>query len=113
MDGSHAAGEGRQLPKMSEGERTLLHAADVMRYYARHIERGWRHQALDHDQCLRAAARLAEIDVEALAGRDRMLLRQIADVLVCVEPSAYDHLARGLRQIAGPLVLSPPDGHDR
>lgn len=94
---------------MEDGERELRHAAAVLYFYASRAERGWRHQAVDHDFCLRAGARLLALDVEALTNRDRVLLRKVADLLVSAEPSAFEPTARSLRRLAGPLANQPRD----
>jgi hypothetical protein len=92
---------------VEDGERDLRHAAAVLHFYAHRAERGWHHQAVDYDFCLRAAARLQALDVDALTNRDRVLLRRVADVLVCAEPNAYELTARGLKRLAGPPGAAP------
>jgi hypothetical protein len=95
---------------VEDGECEVRHAAAVLYFYASRAERGWRHQAVDYDFCLRAGARLLALDVEALTKRDRVLLRRVADVLVCAEPSAFDVTARGLKRLAGPLAACRREG---
>jgi hypothetical protein len=94
---------------VEDGERELRHAAAVLHFYARQAERGWRHYAVDHDFCVRASARLQTVDADALTNRDRVLLRKVADVLLAAEPWAFEHTARGLRRLAGPLAGEPRD----
>jgi hypothetical protein len=92
---------------VEDDERELRHAAAVLHFYARQAERGWRHDAVDHDFCVRASARLQSVDANALTRPDRVLLRKVADVLMAAEPGAFGITARGLRRLAGPLASGP------
>jgi len=97
---------------VEDGERDLRHAAAVLHFYACQARRGWRHQAVDPDFCLSAAGRLLELDLEWLSLRDILLLRRVADVMVCAEPNGFGLTARNLRRFAN-AAAAPPDDRPR
>jgi len=88
---------------VEDSERDVRHAAAVLHFYARQIERGWRHRAVEHDFCVGAAGRLLRFEPASLTALDRRLLLRVADLLECAEPTAFAVTVRGLRRLAAQI----------